>query len=1031
MNASESLPEIDEGLYSRQLYMLGREAMQKMAQKAVLVSGMQGLGVEIAKNVILAGVKSVTVHDQNKAQWSDLSSQFYLSEGDVGQNRAMVSQRHLDKLNSHVSVIAHTERLSESFLSTFQIVVLTNSSLEEQLRISDFCHANNICLVIADTKGLAGQLFCDFGECFVVYDPSEADPVSATIDHITQGNPGILTVAWDEEQRQHPHFEDVDWVIFSEVEGMTELNDSKPRLICVRGECSLEIGDTSSFSPYKCGGIITQVKMPQKYFFKSLCDSMAEPKISTPDKGKLSYYHTLHTAFWAMHVFWSEMCRLPKPRDQADADKMVELSQTLTENEESLQNDLIRTFSYGCAGNLSPVNAFIGGLAAQEVLKAASGKFAPLDQWLYFDAYECLPESNVQLTAEDCAPCNSRYDGQIAVFGTDFQEQLGKQKYFMVGAGAIGCELLKNFAMMGLAAGMGGSLTVTDMDTIEYSNLNRQFLFRQQDVSKLKSEVAATAIKFMNPKINVVAEQNQVGPETEHFYGDDFFLRLDGVVNALDTFQAREYVGKRCVQYLKPLLDSGTHGARGHVQVCVPFLTEPYGQAQDMEEKEHPFCTLRHFPTTIQHAVQWARDQFEGLFKMTAENTNKFLKDLSSFETQEEESLETLERVHLSLQKKPDCWKDCVLWARSLWEHLFSHDIQQLLHIFPPEHETSSGLPFWSGSKRCPRQLDFDCGNDMHMTFILAASRLFAQMYRLPITEDIPAARQVLFDLHLPSFQPHQGMHIPLTDEEIQEAGSAVDKKSRKSAEDQRRLAELKQKLAERRQEMAKHSDFTSSIMIPIHFEKDDNTHLDFITSAANLRAKNYGIPLTDTLQAKRIVGRIVPAIVTTTAAVAGLVCLELYKLVWRHRDLSSYRSSFLQPSEPLFSCFQPRSAPQSYKYHQKTWNSWDRIEVPGYDAKGEEITLRDLCSRIQREHNLVPRMLLFQEAILYAEFWEKRQREQQLSYRLTEAVCQTSGEPVSPEQKLLVLSIVCEDEEADNDLPPVHVWLQPVKTER
>lgn len=55
--------------------MLGHEAMRKMATATVLVSGMKGLGVEIAKNVILAGVKSVTLHDQDDAQWSDLSSQ--------------------------------------------------------------------------------------------------------------------------------------------------------------------------------------------------------------------------------------------------------------------------------------------------------------------------------------------------------------------------------------------------------------------------------------------------------------------------------------------------------------------------------------------------------------------------------------------------------------------------------------------------------------------------------------------------------------------------------------------------------------------------------------------------------------------------------------------------------------------------------------------------------------------------------------------------------------------------------------------
>ena len=82
--------EIDESLYSRQLYVLGHDAMKKMAKSAVLVSGMKGLGLEIAKNIILGGVKSVTLHDVENAEIIDLSSQFYLSEEDVGKNRAAV-----------------------------------------------------------------------------------------------------------------------------------------------------------------------------------------------------------------------------------------------------------------------------------------------------------------------------------------------------------------------------------------------------------------------------------------------------------------------------------------------------------------------------------------------------------------------------------------------------------------------------------------------------------------------------------------------------------------------------------------------------------------------------------------------------------------------------------------------------------------------------------------------------------------------------------------------------------------------------
>ena len=76
--------EIDEGLYSRQLYVLGHEAMKRMAGSNILICGMKGLGVEIAKNVILSGVKSVTIHDPDVCELEDLSSQFYLTEVCMG-----------------------------------------------------------------------------------------------------------------------------------------------------------------------------------------------------------------------------------------------------------------------------------------------------------------------------------------------------------------------------------------------------------------------------------------------------------------------------------------------------------------------------------------------------------------------------------------------------------------------------------------------------------------------------------------------------------------------------------------------------------------------------------------------------------------------------------------------------------------------------------------------------------------------------------------------------------------------------------
>lgn len=156
-------------------------------------------------------------------------------------------------------------------------------------------------------------------------------------------------------------------------------------------------------------------------------------------------------------------------------------------------------------------------------------------------------------------------------------------RYFVVGAGAIGCELLKNFAMLGLGDGDNGRIIVTDMDSIEKSNLNRQFLFRSWDVGKPKSSCAAKAIKAMNPRMKVIAQENRVGPDTEEVYNDDFFESLNGVANALDNIEARTYMDRRCVYYRLPLLESGTLGTKGNTQVrnlfslflCAPLLHPP------------------------------------------------------------------------------------------------------------------------------------------------------------------------------------------------------------------------------------------------------------------------------------------------------------------------------------------------------------------------------------------------------------------------------------------------------------------------
>jgi hypothetical protein len=116
---------------------------------------------------------------------------------------------------------------------------------------------------------------------------------------------------------------------------------------------------------------------------------------------------------------------------------------------------------------------------------------------------------------------------------------------FLVGAGALGCELIKNFALMGIACDPAGSVTLTDDDIIEKSNLSRQFLFRDWDLKQAKSTAAAKAAIDINPALNVHSQCNRVSPDTEMVFDDDFWGKLDVVVNALDNVNARLYVDSR------------------------------------------------------------------------------------------------------------------------------------------------------------------------------------------------------------------------------------------------------------------------------------------------------------------------------------------------------------------------------------------------------------------------------------------------------------------------------------------------------
>ncbi|KZF23266.1 putative poly(A) RNA transport protein [Xylona heveae TC161] len=1010
--------DIDESLYSRQLYVLGHEAMKRMGASNVLIVGLKGLGVEIAKNIALAGVKSLTLYDPVPTSIADLSSQFFLHPADVGQPRASATAPRISELNPYTPIGVHpsndlTSDLTQ--LSRYQVVVLTQTSLKDQLAISEYCHQHGIYLVVVDTFGLFGYVFTDFGKNFTVGDTTGEELASGIVADIDSD--GIVS-ALDESRHG---LEDGDYVTFTEIEGMGGLNDAAPRKVTVKGPYTFSIGDVSGLGQYKRGGLFTQVRMPKFLDFEPLSKQIKKPELLISDFAKFDRPLQLHVGVQALHAFAEQHGGIfPRPHHEADATEVIKLSQKIAgEGEEKVELDekLIRELSYQAQGDLSPVNAFFGGLAAQEVLKSVSGKFHPIVQWLYFDSLESLP-SSTKRSEELCRPLGTRYDGQIAVFGREFQEKISNVKQFLVGAGAIGCEMLKNWAMIGLGTGPNGKISVTDMDQIEKSNLNRQFLFRAKDVGKLKSECAAQAVQAMNPDLKgqIVTLKDRVGQDTEDIFNEDFWNDLDGVTNALDNVDARTYVDRRCVFFRKPLLESGTLGTKGNTQVILPGITESYSSSRDPPEQSFPMCTLRSFPNKIEHTIAWAKELFQSLFVGPPEVVNLYLTQPNYLESSLKQSgneKQTLTNIRDYLvTEKPLSFDDCIVWARLQFEKQYNNSIAQLLYNFPKDSTTSSGAPFWSGPKRAPTPLKFDPTNPTHFGFVVAGAHLHAFNYGINskgVTHE--QYLKVLDSMIVSEFSPSAGVKIQADENEPDpnaQSGSAFDD-----------TEELNKIVASLPSPQA----LAGYRLVPVEFEKDDDTnyHIDFITAASNLRAENYAIAQADRHKIKFIAGKIIPAIATTTALVTGLVVLELFKLIDGKDDIEQYKNGFVNLALPFFGFSEPIASPKG-TYKGKDGDVtidklWDRFEVP-------DMTLQDFLKHFS-DKGLEVTMISSGVSLLYASFYPPSKLKDRLPMKLSDVIQTISKKPIPAHQKNAILEITAEDQtEEDVEIPYVMLKL-------
>uniref|UniRef100_A0A673WUB2 SUMO-activating enzyme subunit 2 n=1 Tax=Salmo trutta TaxID=8032 RepID=A0A673WUB2_SALTR len=415
----------------------------------------------------------------------------------------------------------------------------------------------------------------------------------------------------------------------------------------------------------------------------------------------------------------------------------------------------------------------------------------------------------------------------------ELADSLSACRVLVVGAGGIGCELLKNLVLTGFK-----NIEVIDLDTIDVSNLNRQFLFQKKHVGKSKAQVAKESVLQFCPTANITAYHDSImNPD----YNVEFFRNFMLVMNALDNRAARNHVNRMCLAADIPLIESGTAGYLGQVTVIKKGLTECYECQPKPTQKTFPGCTIRNTPSEPIHCIVWAKYLFNQLFGeedadqevATLENSNTAT-SLPSID-QRGNPADTEARATASDQDgdiKRVSTKD---WARStgydavklfnkVGFSLFKDDIQYLLTMDKLWKKRKAPLPLdWLEIQKLGKILEVTGTGlkDQQVLGVAGYSQLFSR--------SVETLRSMLAD-----------------------KGDGAE----------------------------------------LVWDKDDPPAMDFVTAAANLRMHIFSMNMKSRFDIKSMAGNIIPAIATTNAVIAGLIVLEALKIL--SGDVEQCRTIFL-----------------------------------------------------------------------------------------------------------------------------------------
>lgn len=330
-NNDIELSEAEAEQYDRQIRLWGLESQKRLRASKVLIIGISGLGAEIAKNVILSGVKSVCLLDNEKVKEIDQYSQFLAPPDKIGENRAEASLQRARALNPMVDVTAETrgvDELPDNFFAEFDIVCATGLKQEQLERINNACRDNNKKFLCGDVWGTFGYMFADLVDHEYSEEIVQHKAVKRGADDTEKNARETVTITVKRR------------AIYVPLQNALSVDWSKPEM---RSRLRSRRGDPS-------------------YFVLKILQRFRDEQNRNPDPAKRKTDTTL----------------LFKMRDEL----VQELSIPADFITDALLTDVFGTVA--CSA------AVVGGVIGQEVVKAVSQREPPHNNMFFFNPIKCV-----------------------------------------------------------------------------------------------------------------------------------------------------------------------------------------------------------------------------------------------------------------------------------------------------------------------------------------------------------------------------------------------------------------------------------------------------------------------------------------------------------------------------------------------------------------------------------------------------------------------------------------------------------------